>query len=184
MTLIMASPQLSAQLTDCQNACPTGTVQTFTKAVWWPNYGVIPLDNIEYTIKYKLCNGILYVTEMTWKAKYNGNGWAYNVGGYDRVNESMALMWANISGINTIAFPASCFKVNTLFQRNVNVEYEGIQSGKDYTTYQLSFCNPGCCIFNRGESAGDEIEIQDDSALGSCNFDCWPFCRGNGTRKQ
>lgn len=183
MALIMASPQLSAQLTDCQNACASGTLQTYTETVNFPNYGAMAGDNINYTITYRVCNGILYLVTMNWKAKYKGKPLAYNVGGYDRVNELMGLVWANIPGINTIAFPASCFRVNTLFQKNANVEYEGIVTGTDYTTFQLSFCNPGCCIFNKGEFAGDEIEIQDDGALESCKIDCWPFCRGDREKR-
>lgn len=177
MALFMASLQINAQIDDCQSSClNAGTIKTFTATIKWPNFGVDPTDYITYTFTYNQCpSGVMYMVNMNWKARYKGQNTAYNVNGYDRVNDILSQIWANFPSVHTVGFPASCFKMEYLSQSNVY--YEGIITRTDYTS--LIYCDKGCCLFKRGEYAGDAIEIQDQSSVNTCNQGCFPFCRGN-----
>ncbi len=173
ITLILASTHLHAQLDNCQNACPNGSISSLTKTINFPSFGVIGGDKITYTFYYNICNGIMYMVNMKWTATYNGVPTAYTVNGYDRTNDILGIVWANFPAVHTVGFPASCFKMEPATE----VLYEGIVTRTDYTTIQ--FCDPGCCLFKRGEFAGDALEIQDPSSVATCNTNCFPYCRGN-----
>ena len=173
IALLMASLQINAQIDNCQGNCPSGGITSFTKTIQNPFFGIHPTDKITYTFYYNICNGVMYMVNMKWTATYNGFPMAYNVNGYDRVNDILGLVWANFPAVHTVGFPASCFKMEPATE----VLYEGIVTRTDYTTIQ--YCDPGCCLFKRGEFAGDALEIQDASSVATCNANCFPFCRGN-----
>ena len=178
IALLMASFQINAQLDDCRYACSGYPMLSLTSTINYPNFGVVPFDHITYTFYYKICDGVLYMHNMTWKAKFNGADNAYTVKGYDRVNDILNIIWANISGVGTVAFPASCFKME--LRREAKILAEGLISGQDFST--AVYCDRGCCVFKKGEFAGDALEMYDISSGESCEPGCWPLCRGNGSK--
>lgn len=169
MLLSIGMLTVNAQIDNCQDACKNKPLQTYSKTISYPDFGPKPGDNIQYTFTYKECNGVLYMQSMTWTATYNGGSGAYNVNGYDRVSDILALVWHNLPNIQTVAFPASCFNMQR--SRGTNILAEGINSGSDYTN--VGYCDPGCCLFNKGEFP--DLSNAWDPA--SCSTGCIPFCR-------
>jgi len=143
-----------------QNPCPPCNTPPVFKMI------VDPVSGGSFAISVRDCNGVTELISATYTGPGFGPGPLY-------LANLMQAMFDTDPSLMMIQIPASCYK---WLPGGGGSEGSGGGPG----TANLSYCAPGCCLFNRG---GGGIVTNDNEpgyaircSLNGADFDCFNLC--------